>query len=73
MVKAPFGPGGGPTAIAIGPDVTVTIPAVGLILEEQPYTTVMPDVSPGIYRVQDTVWVGSSEDQVFSLVQIESG
>ena len=52
--------------------MTVTIPAVGLLLEDQPYIIVTPDLPPGIYRVEDSVFVGSSGRSVFSLIEIQS-
>ena len=72
LLKDGFGPDNSPAAIGIGPDVTVTIPAVGLLLEDQPYIIVTPDLPPGIYRVEDSVFVGSSGRSVFSLIEIQS-
>lgn len=72
LLKDGFGPDNAPAAIGIGPDVTVTIPAVGLVIEDQPYTIVTPDLPSGIYRVKDTVIVGSSGRSVFSLLEVES-
>jgi hypothetical protein len=70
LLKYPFGPDGSPAAIALGPDVTVTTPAVGLIIQEQPFTIVMPDVPNGTYRIKDSVVVGSSQRSIFTLVEI---
>lgn len=36
LLKDGNGPDNSPAAIGIGPDVTVTIPAVGLLIEDQP-------------------------------------
>lgn len=72
LLKDGFGPDNAPAAIGIGPDVTVTIPAVGLVIEDQPYTIVTPDLPSGIYRVEDTVIVGSSGRSVFSLIEVEN-
>ena len=70
LLKDGFGPDNAPAAIGIGPDVTVTIPAVGLVIEDQPYTIVVPDVPSGIYRIEDTVIVASSGRSAYSLIEI---
>lgn len=72
LLKDGFGPDNSPAAIGIGPDVTVTIPAVGLVIADQPYTIVTPDLPPGIYRVEDTVIVGSSGRSVYGLIEIQA-
>ena len=69
LLKDGFGPDSQPAAIPLGPDVT--IPAVGLMLYDQPYTVVMPEMPPGVYRIQDSVVVGSSENHVYGLIEIE--
>lgn len=71
LLKNGFGPDNQPAAIDLGPDVTVTIPSVGLVIEDQPYTIVIPDMPPGIYRIEDTVIVGSSGRSVYGLIEIE--
>jgi hypothetical protein len=45
---------------------------VGLLLFEQPNNIVVPDSPPGIYRIQDTVVVGSTEFHVYSLVELST-
>lgn len=71
LLKDGFGPDTAPAAIGIGSGVTVTIPDVGLSIGDQPYTIVAPDLPSGIYRVEDTVIVGSSGRSVFSLLEIQ--
>jgi uncharacterized lipoprotein YbaY len=70
LLKNGFGPDNQPAAIALGPDVTVTIPTVGLSLHDQPYTIVIPDIPPGVYRIEDSVIVGSSERPTYSLIEL---
>lgn len=64
-----FKDGFGSGPVAVEPDVTITFPAVGLLIDE-PHTIVMPDLTPGLYRVEDQVLVGSVNRPVYALVEV---
>ncbi len=53
------GPDGSPAAVEIQPGEYTTTPAVGVLISQAPsYRMVAPDVSPGIYRIKDSIHLG---------------
>ncbi|MFZ0013581.1 MAG: hypothetical protein WAL25_05635 [Acidimicrobiia bacterium] len=72
LLKDGFGPNNEPAAIDLAPDVTVTIPAVGLLIADQPFAVLIPDVAPGIYRIEDSVIVGSAQQPIYALIEVEN-
>lgn len=72
LLKDGFGPNNEPAAINLAPGVTVTIPAVGLLITDQPFTVLVPDVPAGVYRIEDSAIVGSAQLPIYGLIEVES-
>jgi hypothetical protein len=60
---------GNPITLEVAPGATTTIPAIGLRIPNS-YPIVIPDVSPGIYRITDAAYRRSVEATGFVLVEV---
>jgi hypothetical protein len=44
---------------------------VAPLITGQPFTIVLPNVSSGIYRIEDSVIIGSRQRPIYQLVEIQ--
>jgi hypothetical protein len=68
IVYRGFGDNAGQT-IPVNSEFQIMVPSIGLALDES-YPIVIPQVTPGTYRIRDEVFAGSSNITGFTFVEV---
>ena len=71
IVYRGFGDNAGQT-IAVNTDFQIQVPSIGLALDEG-YPIVIPQVDPGVYRIEDEVIVNGDAVPGFVVVEVTAG